>query len=143
MNYKNTHNNARHWDAKQSVPLCLAPVRLNVRVYMKKIPIFLIFVISVFAYAGEDPTWSERAGYKLLSEHEIALNAAKKYTKNETINELTVHYEYQISTTKEGFYVFVIQYTLNEDNKKLYYPGTHFALDIDKNGNVIKLHPGS
>jgi hypothetical protein len=110
---------------------------------MEKVLIFLIFFISAQAYAEEASTWSERTGYKLSSEHQIALDAAKKHTANERINQLTVHYEYQISTIKNGFYIFVIQYTLNKDHKKLYYPGGHFALDIDKNGNVIKVHPGA
>jgi len=110
---------------------------------MEKVLIFLIFFISAQAYAEEASAWSERTGYKFSSEHQIALDAAKKHTANERIDQLTVHYEYQISTIKNGFYIFVIQYTLNKDHKKLYYPGGHFALDIDKNGNVIKVHPGA
>ncbi len=110
---------------------------------MKEALIILLFSISSHAYAEEISTWIERSGYIFNSEHKIALDAAKKYTVNEKINKLTVHYEYQISKNKNGFYVLVIQYTLNKELEKLYYPGGHFALDVDKNGNVIKFHPGA
>ena len=110
---------------------------------MNKVLIVLLLSISSYSCAEEVSTWIERSGYVFISEHEIALNAAKKYTVNEKINKLTVHYEYQISTNKNGFYIFVIKYTLNKELKKLYYPGGHYALDVDKNGNVIKFYPGA
>ena len=85
--------------------------------------------------------------YKLITQHKPALKAAKQWVarnkKPGPKPSKIWHYEYNIHTTDKGFRIFVVKYTLSGESEKQYYPGAHFSLYINKNGEVYNMMPGS
>ena len=113
---------------------------------MRKRLFIILLSLSISGVANENASWTEMQDYTFHPGHELALKATKAWVKaqeKEKQSPTTIwHYEYKITTTKNGFHCLVVKYTLTGDNQKQYYPGAHFSLDIDHNGNVITVIPG-
>ena len=111
---------------------------------MRIIYLILLLTLSTFCQAKQTSTWVERDDYTFIPEHIPALKAAKDYVRanKKADTQLIWHYEYKITSEESGFYVFIVEYTVSEEGKKLYYPGAHFSLKLDKDGNITEMIPG-
>ena len=106
----------------------------------------LILFLFVYRATGQEVVdWVAAEGYEPIPEHVLILDSARRYTaaRDKTLErEFSYNYEYRIEKNGMDYHVFVLIQALDDEGNPSYFPGGHFGLYIDSDGEVIDLHPG-